>query len=83
MENYLLQKELKERIEQHKENVLKMRIQKHYEDLYNTGIVIPIFMLEPPEEMARKEVEQLKRLDKKEFERLYDLAWWECATDIN
>ena len=77
-----LEKELNNRIEQHKENVLKMRIQKHYEDLYNTGIVIPIFMLEPPERMAKKEVEQLKRLDRQEFERLYDVAWWEYATQL-
>lgn len=57
MQEYTLEKELNDRIEQHKENVLKMRIQKYYEDLYNTGVVILIFMLEPPERMAKKEVE--------------------------
>ena len=36
MNEKTLEKELTERIEQHKFNVLKMRIKKHYEDLYNT-----------------------------------------------
>ena len=38
-------------------------------------------MLEPPEKMAEKEVEQLKRLDYKEFNKLYDKAWKEYIKD--
>ena len=62
MQEYTLEKELNNRIEQHKENVLKMRIQKYYEDLYNTGVVIPIFMLEPPERMAKKGSRTVKEI---------------------
>ena len=83
MNEKTLEKELTERIEQHKFNILKMRIKKHYEDLYNTGIVIPIFMLESPEKMAIKEVSQLKKNDYEEFNRLYEVAWWEYAEKID
>lgn len=77
--NNTLEHELTNRIEQHKENILKLKIKQYYQDLQNTGIRIPEFMLVKPEILAEKEIEQLKRSDRREFERLYDIAWWEYA----
>ena len=66
----------------HKYSVLKAKLMKYYEDLYNTGITIPSFLQnKTPEQSANEYISDLmlKSDDFKLFNAKYELAWNEIA----
>lgn len=60
----------------HKQRIVESKLEYFYRDMANTGINIPSFMDETPEEKARKQVLLLLN-DREKFERTYNCIWEE------
>ena len=63
----------------HKTTILQAKIATYYENLQNTGVRIPDFMVTSPIKLAERDVINLLCYSPKSFDKLYEIAWKEYA----
>ena len=75
MEEQTLEKEIPAYIEEHKRRTIKDYLKRYYDDLYNTGVQIPEFMLsKKPKELVEKVYNSI--INNKEFiDKKYEQAY--------
>lgn len=62
-------------------DVLFVRMVQYYRDLQSTGITLPEFMVEAPDVLAKREMNNiLANNDRTHFYNLYEKAYQELAT---
>lgn len=80
MEELTLEKEFQFFKLQHMYDILFIRITNYYRDLQTTGVCLPQFMVEKPEDLAKKELSNILADNNREyFYNLYEKAYQELA----
>ena len=65
---------------QHMYDILFIRITNYYRDLQTTGVTLPEFMVEAPDVLARREMNNiLANSNKEDFYNLYEKAYQDLA----
>lgn len=82
MEELTLKKEFQFYKLQHMYDVLFIKMTNHYRDLQNTGVTLPDFMCEKPEDLAKREMDNvLANSNNEQFYNLYENAYQELAVN--
>lgn len=79
MKEITLEKEFELYKQMHKTTILQAKIATYYENLQNTGVRIPEFMVTSPIKLAERDVINLLCYSPKSFDKLYEIAWKEYA----
>ena len=80
MEELTLEKEFEFWKLSHMHDVLFVRMVQYYRDLQTTGVTLPEFMIDPPDVLATREMNNiLANNDRTHFYNLYEKAYQELA----
>lgn len=81
MEELTLEREFEFWKLNHMHDVLFVRMVQYYRDLQSTGVTLPEFMVESPDVLERREMNNiLANNDRTYFYNLYEKAYQELAT---